>query len=350
MQRMVRYDLLRILACLGVVLLHVSNSYWYSVDVGGSDFAVMTIYNSFTRFAVPVFFMLSGLFLLDPAREFQVKKWGRKLWRLALGFFLWSAFYAFQSVLFHGITQGWDAVTGQMWQEAVTRLVMGHGHMWFLWDLLGFYLLLPVLRKICEDIRILGFFLLLWVAVRFVVVTMLYEICGGMVLAAVTNMHLYMLTGYIGYFLGGYYLAKVEIPGGLRYLLYGLGAGALVFTMVATIASCRETGSYNDQWFLPSNANVLLMSAAIFVLFKHIRLSAGLEKARWVPALAKCTFFVYMIHPFFIEKLNLLGIKVTAYPVPLSIPLMTAGIFAAGMLIGWLVGKIPAVGKWVTFQ
>ncbi len=30
MQRVVRYDLLRIIACLGVVLLHVSGSYWYN--------------------------------------------------------------------------------------------------------------------------------------------------------------------------------------------------------------------------------------------------------------------------------------------------------------------------------
>ncbi len=69
-----------------------------------------------------------------------------------------------------------------------------------------------------------------------------------------------------------------------------------------------------------------------------------------MPAMAKCTFFVYMIHPFFIEKLNLLGIKVIAYPVVVSIPVMTIGIFAVAMMLGWAVGKIPVVGKWVTIQ
>lgn len=317
---------------------------------GGIDFAVMTVYNSFTRFAVPVFFMLSGLFLLDPSRKFKVRKWAHKLWQLALGFFLWSGFYAFQSVLFHGFTQGWDSVTGEMWQDALTRLVNGHTHMWFLWDLFGFYLLLPVLRKICEDFRVLGFFMLLWVLMQFVAPAMLSWVWGGMVLVALSKMRLYLLTGYIGYFLGGYYLAKTKISKALRYLLYGLGVSALVFTVFMTITSCKDTGSYDERWLLPSSMNVLLMSAAMFVLFKYIRLPSCLENAKWLPVLAKSTFFVYMIHPFFIEKLNLLGIKVTAYPVTLSIPLMTAGIFAGAMLIGWLVGKIPAVGKWLTFQ
>lgn len=350
MQRMARYDLLRIVSCFGVVLLHVSSSYWYGVDVEGGDFAVMTIYNGFTRFAVPVFFMLSGLFLLDPERAFEVRKWGKRLWRFLLSFFLWSLFYAFQSVLFNGIFRGWDSVTEEMWQDSVTRLVMGHGHMWFLRDLMGFYLLLPVLRKICENIRILGYFLLLWVAVRFVVVTMLPNVWGGMVLAVVTNMQMHMLTGYVGYFMGGYFLYKVSVPRACRYLLYGAGAGALAFTIAKTLASCRETGSCVEQWLLPGNANVLLMSAALFVLFKYVRLPGWLENAKWVPAMAKCCFFVYMLHPFFIEKLNLLGVNVIMCPVVISIPVLTVGIFAVAMALGWLAGKVPVAGKWVTFR
>lgn len=350
MRRVVKYDLLRIAACLGVVLAHVAHSYWSCVDVNGRDFAVMTVYDSIPRFAVPVFFMLSGLFLLDPEREFQVRKWAARVGRLAAGFFIWSLFYAFQSVLFNGFVHGWGSVSREMWSDAVTRLVTGHGHMWFLLDLLGFYLLLPVLRKICEDIRVLGYFLLLWAAVRFVVVTLLPNVCGGLVLVAVTNMHLYLLTGYIGYFLGGYFLHKVDIPKAGRYVLYVLGAAAFVFTIAATIISCRESQSYNDQWFLPSNMNVLFFAAGMFVCFKYGRVPKGLEDSKWVPAMAKSAFFVYMIHPFFIEKLNLLGINVTSYPVALSIPVMTAGIFAVAMLLGWLAGKIPAVGKWVTFN
>lgn len=61
MTRIVKYDVLRVVASFSIVLLHVSASYWSVVDIHGREFLVMTIYNSLTRFAVPVFFMLSGL-------------------------------------------------------------------------------------------------------------------------------------------------------------------------------------------------------------------------------------------------------------------------------------------------
>ena len=53
MNRIVKYDILRVVACFAIVMLHVSNGYWYVVNVDSGDFTVMTIYNTFTRYAVP---------------------------------------------------------------------------------------------------------------------------------------------------------------------------------------------------------------------------------------------------------------------------------------------------------
>lgn len=350
MGREVRYDLLRISACSAVVLLHVSNGYWYVVDVNSRDFAIMTIYNSFTRFGVPVFFMLSGLFLLDPKKELSSKKLAARIGKLVACFYLWSLFYAFQSVLYNGFLHGWDSVSREMWSSAVVRLVTGHSHMWFLMDLLGFYLLLPVLRKICENIRVTGYFLLLWVVVRFLIEALLLFVGGDVIIAAVTSMHMYILMGYIGYFMAGYYLQKTDIPRWGRYILYIAGAGSIVFTVVRSLIDCRATQSYDDRWFSPSSINILLFSVAAFVFYKYRKIPRCFVDSTWVPVMARTTFFVYMVHPFILEKLGLLGINVIAYPVILSIPIMTVGIFAAGMLAGWLAGKIPLVGKWITYQ
>ena len=70
MERIVKYDVLRVVASFSIVLLHVSASYWSVVDIYDGEFLVMTIYNSLTRFAVPVFFMLSvGCFWLCRAEK-----------------------------------------------------------------------------------------------------------------------------------------------------------------------------------------------------------------------------------------------------------------------------------------
>lgn len=347
MKREIRYDLLRIASCFAIVLIHVSYGYWEIVDINGNDFLVMTLYNSFTRFGVPVFFMLSGMFLLDPQKEMTVRKWGVRVGKLVVTFYLWSTFYAFQNVIFNGVKNGWDSVTAEMWSSAWTRFIMGHDHMWFLMDLLGFYLLLPVFRKICEDIRVLGYFLLLWVLVRFVITTMMPNIGQGLLIAKVSSLHLYLLTGYIGYFMGGYFLLKIDIPKWGRYILYICGAGAIVFTIVKTLYDCRATQTYDDRWFSPSNVNVLIFSIAAFVFYKYCTIPRRLSDSKLIPAMAGSTFFVYMIHPFFLEKLGLLGITVISYPVYLSIPILSVAIFAAGMLGGWIVDKIPVIGKWI---
>ncbi len=42
MTRIVKYDILRIIASFSIVLLHVSASYWSVVDLHGKEFLVMT--------------------------------------------------------------------------------------------------------------------------------------------------------------------------------------------------------------------------------------------------------------------------------------------------------------------
>ena len=120
--------------------------------------------------------------------------------------------------------------------------------------------------------------------------------------------------------------------------------------MVKTLADCRASRTYDDQWFNPSNINILLFSTAVFVFFKYWKMPECLSHSKWIPEMGKTAFFVYMSHPFFLEKLNLLGINVLKFEVAWSIPLMAVSVFSAAMLAGWLVGKIPVMGKWITFQ
>lgn len=96
--------------------------------------------------------------------------------------------------------------------------------------------------------------------------------------------------------------------------------------------------------------NILIFSTAMFVLFQYMHVPARLANSRLVRSMSESTFFVYMVHLFFVEKLNLLGIRTIAYPVIWSVPVMAVSIFIVSMFLGWAVGKIPVIGKIVTFQ
>ena len=72
-ERLIWADLLRITACLMVIGIHTSGSYYYVYERLTDCWWIAVIINSFGHFAVPCFFMLSGMFMLNPKKEISIK-------------------------------------------------------------------------------------------------------------------------------------------------------------------------------------------------------------------------------------------------------------------------------------
>ena len=345
MSRMVKYDILRVAASFSIVLLHVSASYWSVVDIYGRDFMVMTIYNSLTRFAVPVFFMLSGLFLDTPERENVTV--GKRVLKLIVLFYVWSAFYAFQGIAVDTIR---GAFSMEVFRAAVERFIFGHVHMWFLQMLCGFYILIPVARQICAKKKAVRYYLILWIVFRFVVPCLTDTFHLNTVQARIDSLGMDILAGNFGYFLFGYYLNVIEIKKEVRYIIYTLGMGAVCLTAFLTVKDCRELGTYVEKWFSPASLNILVMSAAIFLFFKNCRLFDRIKRINVWSKLSAYTFFLYMFHMFVIEKLNLVGITTVSFPVVISIPVLTIFTFAVSLTGAFVADHIPGIRKITMFH
>ena len=340
MNRVIKYDILRVFASFAIVLLHVSASYWSVVDVNSKEFLVMTVYNSMTRFAVPVFFMLSGLFLVSPHRGND--RVGRRILKLIVLFYIWSVFYAFQGIAI-------DALMGdfseEVWRGSLERFIFGHPHMWFLQTLAGFYLLIPVARQICAKKESVQYYLLLWAVFRFLFpsVTGIFHL--PTLQARIDSLHMDTLAGTFGYFLLGYYLDATDISKKIRRMIYLLGIGAVCMTAFLTVYDCRGSGLYVEDWFSPGSPNILVMSVAVFVCFKYCNLFERIQRRdKWIK-LSGCTFFVYMFHMFIIEKLNLIGITTVAFPAVISIPVLTVFTFGVSLVCAIVADHIPVIRK-----
>lgn len=340
MHRVVKYDVLRVVACFAIVLLHVSASYWSVVDVHGSEFLVMTIYNSLTRFAVPVFFMLSGMFMVSPAR--QNTGMGKRIVKIVILFYVWSAFYAFQGVAVDALT---GSFTMEAWNAAVERFIFGHVHMWFLQILVGCYLLLPVARQICAKKEVAQYYLILWIVFRFIVPYVTEAFGWSTFQARIDSLGLDLLVGNFGYFLLGYYLNETEIKKEARRVLYALGIAAVGLTIILTIQNSVEAGTYVDRWFNPSTPNVLVMSIAIFTCFKYSEVFDRIKNVSMWKTLSRYTFFVYMFHMFVLEKLNLVGISTISFPAIISVPVLTLVIIVVSLIGAFVADHIPVVKK-----
>ncbi len=340
MNRVVKYDALRILASFAIVLLHVSASYWSVVDMHGTEFAVMTFCNSLTRFAVPVFFMLSGLFLVSPRRENVAV--GKKVLKLILLFYVWSAFYAFQGAAVDAITGNFSM---EVWNAAVERFIFGHVHMWFLQMLAGFYILIPIARQICAKKESVQYYIIIWAVFRFLIPTITNVFGLTTIQARIDSLGLDVLVGNFGYFLLGYYLNEIEIEKKYRRFIYILGSISVGLTVFLTIWDSRKTDSYVEKWFSPASLNILIVSVAIFVCFKYSKRFDNVKNMQTWGKISGYTFFIYMFHMFIIEKLNLIGITTISFPAIISIPVLTVVTFLGSLLCAFIADHIPGIRK-----
>src|SRR5690554_778372 len=96
--RVLSLDLLRVIACLLVILLHTSANYVVVMEDYPTTFAMNSwqagnIFDSLSRSAVPLFVMLSGTFMLDPSRDIPNSKLISKIIKLITTFLFWAVAY-----------------------------------------------------------------------------------------------------------------------------------------------------------------------------------------------------------------------------------------------------------------
>lgn len=70
--RLFHFDILRITAILFVILLHIA-AHDQSVNIGTFNWNIANIFNSCSRFCVPVLFMISGAFFWIRIRISQLE-------------------------------------------------------------------------------------------------------------------------------------------------------------------------------------------------------------------------------------------------------------------------------------
>ncbi len=340
-QREQSYDYLRCLSCIAIVLLHVSGSYWSIVNRESSEFTIMTVYNALTRFAVPTFMMLSGAFLLEEEKEMSIGKCLKRFAKLVFNFYVWSAFYAFQGLLFKFVTG--KNITQELWTDSWERFFWGHYHMWFVFLILGFYLLLPIIRKFVENKAIIEYFLVLWGLTRYFIPSFVSIGKLSLVNVWINKLEMNMFIGYLGYFILGYYIRKYGFRKQTRIIIYIAGAISVLYSVFQTITQSRIQEMYVESYFSPSSWNVVLYSMAVFTFFANLKRED--KSYTFVGKVSRGSFIVYMVHPFFIEKFNMIGVTTISFNCLLSIPILTVIIFICSFLVATIIKSIPRINK-----
>jgi len=131
-----------------VVLVHIfyQTDMYYSSSCSFELLAdiYLAIKNAFFMWGVPIFFMISGYLLLPPEKEIPLKKlFGKYVLRIAIALFIFGSLFSILELLFSTKTLRLSFLLEALSMTATRNT---WAHLWYLYALLGVYIVLPLLK------------------------------------------------------------------------------------------------------------------------------------------------------------------------------------------------------------
>ena len=318
-----------------------------SYNVKSYGWSVCNFYDSFVRCSVPLFVMLSGTFFLDNSKPLPWQKLAKKTFRLITAFVFWSACYA----LVNTVRKYGFLINGHVIISFLGRFISGSYHMWFLFMIVGLYLVTPMLREIAKDRKLSWYFVALW---------FVFWSCTSLVVKIPTygkyfssifdNIGIHTVLGYSGYYVLGYLLSTMEMDKRLKPVLYVVGPLSLIVSVIGTAMLSGYKGKLTEVLYSNSSPNVVLWSVAVFVFFKEevSRIKLSDKCSRRVRYLSKLTFGMYLTHVFAIGFLNkVFHLNAGAFNPLFSVPIVSLLVFAISFVVAFVIDHIPGVRKYI---
>ena len=325
------YTYIRALACMAVVVLHT----FYSVaGMQGLSPALRTgayMVRNAMFWAVPCFVMVTGALLLDPRREVTWEKiLGKYLPRILIALVSFTLLF----VLF-------DAVTGDQ-PFSITFLTdwlykmvtdTGWSHMWYLYLMVGLYLMLPFYRMITNQARDGEIRLLLIIYFIFQSALPLVEKLTGTTI----GFYICVNTVYPLFLFAGYALSKGIVPMGPISGAISCAVGLISILVLTWLGVHQESGVLSKVVGNYSFPGVILLAAGIFALLRTF--SEGWPRliGRALVSIDRYSFGIYLIHMLFLKlAVVVLKIPITSFGGLFGV-LITAGVV---FLVSYLTALI----------
>lgn len=344
------YDTLRFLAILGIVILHISQVF-HNVDlIGDKVYALSEI----TRFAVPVFLMMTGALLLN--RDIELGDFfKRRFVRIILPFVL---FLIIHRIVFYIMGVYFDPAS----LSKVFKLPFSYN--WYFWMIVGVYFLIPVLNKVIQNstVRELEYFVLVILAGSLFYQVMFY-------LNLTHSVDLSFFIGPVSFVVLGYYLSVKEFDISTNKIIT---IAFLIFIITSLLKMGGIFGipvdlTHNYQAtktaIIKSSLDVafvqLLQAGSLFVMIKYVhesstgiysRVRGFLEHNvinRFITSVSKASYGMYLMNNTFKLVLTTLlaGLVLSKMHGILLWILTVILVFIISWLIVYLISKIPYLDR-----
>lgn len=331
-------SILRIAATAAVVFSHACSTITENPEVATlapQKFATLDYLLNICKWHVPMFFMLTGMLLLNKKEltpSTMIKKYSKRM-LLALCVF---------GIPFALLIQFFETrkLSIQMLGKAILMTLNNESfsHLWYLFTMIGVYLVLPILKLIVDKAskELLRYYLIILFALNFVVP---FLKTLGFSLAFTMPLGSYV----IFYILLGFYLSRISFEG--KRQLTVLGGCGIVTAFLIALAFLILNGSATVAMSYQSPVNVL--ATVSVYLFVTGCVSGECGEGLW--KLDRLCFGVYLIHPLFIQFVYKF-LKITPVSFGTWLPMIFvfgAAFIVVGFLASWVMSLIKPLKKYI---
>jgi surface polysaccharide O-acyltransferase-like enzyme len=351
-KRIVYIDMLRILSIIAVIILHITADLLTRTnDFNTTSWWVSNIFNSVSRFAVPVFFMISGAMILRVEIKSYREFYKKRVLPLLIPLLSWSFIYGWYNQYY--ILKS-NMGVGEFLLDFGYKLLVDRNyvHLWFLYAIIAIYSTVPLISKLVKsctekDIR---YYLILWF-----IVSVIYRFVSEVIFRwtnhyiDISIMNIPMFMGFLGYFILGYYVYNYDLPIKWKNSLYNLGFISFFLTPILTYFASKHSGILDEMFYGNYSITTFFMAMAMFIYFKeketsiHDKTNYKIKKI--ISSISKASFSIYLIH-LLVELMvtQRIDVESTLLETLLSLLFNIIAIFT----ISYIAVKVLNLNKWVT--
>lgn len=319
--RILYLDLIRILACTMIVLMHSPMP-----QLGTSSYVLSTV-SFLTAPGIGLFFMVSGALLL-PVKTSYISFIKHRLSKILLPTLFWTFVYLIIQLCDGDIAL--DNIPKRI--LSIPFSIQGHSILWFMYTLMGLYLLAPIISPWLKNTskKDIELILMIWG------VTLIFPLLKEFI--TVNNSEsgtFYYFSGYAGYFLLGYYLKNYINKLNIFFILALIGIPILI--AIYCKLSDLDVDFYQMFWYL--SIPVTMMSIGWFLFVK--RDFVNKKALNVTTTLSNCSFGVYLIHIFIMRNFLWNLDFISAYGGLIQIILTTILTLVISYLLVFMISKLP---------
>lgn len=276
-QSIPQFRWIRLLACLAAIgfnTLAAAEDYFQSSVTYAQAHSAQTA-EHMLMWCVPCFLMVTGALLLDPSREIRAGKlFGKYIRRVALALVCFTLIFQCLDFLMgesRSILGGW---LSNLFQDT------GWPHMWYLYLMIGIYLMIPFYRIIAERASREQIWFLIAVLLLFVSVLPTCRVFG-----LESGFFLPTMLIYPAYVFAGYILYQRNMPVWTAALLAAAGTAAILYFSFSMADGGAQLTGYDSM-------AVAAQSMGFYSLLLRVK-TADFAVLR---NLDECVFGIYLIH------------------------------------------------------